>query len=38
VLEPEHIEEGDADAINTIAFLVNAIGVGLDKLTLFTLP
>ena len=38
VLCPEHIILGLALTDNTGAFLVNAIGVGLDKLTLFTLP
>jgi hypothetical protein len=38
VLEPEHIEDGDAEAVNTGAFLVNAMGVELDKLTLFAIP
>ena len=38
VLCPEHIGLGLALTDNTGAFLVNAIGVELDKLTLFTLP
>jgi hypothetical protein len=38
VLEPEHIDAGDAETINVGAFLVNDIGVELDKLTLLAVP
>ena len=31
VLEPEHIEEGDADAISAVACLTNTVGVGVEE-------